>query len=121
VWQVRQGIKHAPNLLKGVGLHIFVVVHDNSNDNNVLHRRPASSSASYVFWRGVWFPSPVGGGSSPRVAPPGEGHIGSDPIPVGEIARIHAIDRNSCSHSECLGDGTSGMSIRVLWSSVSIG
>lgn len=48
-----------------------------------------------------WFPSPVGGGS-----PPIAGHVGgSDPVPVGEITGIEALDHSSSSHYACLGDG----------------
>jgi hypothetical protein len=52
-----------------------------------------------VFGRGVWFPSPVNGGSG---RPPVAAVTSSDPVPVGVIARIEAIDHSDSGHSSTL-------------------
>jgi hypothetical protein len=85
------------NLLRGVGLHTFIVVHRVSDGGGVWHRRPASSSlrvsASRLLLVAVrqWI-----------VFFSGTCRGGSDLVPVGEITE--AIYCSSSSHSERLCD-----------------
>jgi hypothetical protein len=90
-------------LLRGIGVHTFIVVHHSNHHGGDLQRRPASSTFSTslrVVRRLVliidrrWISSSI---CTYRGS--------SDPDPVREFTRIEAMSHYSSSHSERLGDG----------------